>query len=141
MLGFKEYIKEERLDEFVWTPASTSGLARVAHMIGMEPGIAGIILIGAIILGILSPFLYSDLVDKLVLFKADLRDKKLGKSVDPQKLAKEVEAKIKQLPAGKRKFAQSLLNKAKKSSSVKDIGKHTRELNQYLDKEPQSANI
>ena len=130
--------EKEELKEFVWTPASSQGLAKLASFVGIGPITAHVILLALIIFSYWVAFDGpQDLSWKIKKFFQNLKDRKEGQKINPEALKIDIEEAINKLPIGKRNFAKGQMNRIVKAVQNKDYqtaGNILRQTQNYLKK-------
>jgi len=109
----KEVLKEEQLNEFVWTPASTAGLVALFGptaafwiMIALAVGVVGAV---AVVLGGVSPF------EIIKTWKQNRADKKMAKNFSKEQLDKIISNVKAELSEGQKRYIKGIENKMVKA--------------------------
>lgn len=136
MSRFEDYLDEEEINEFVFTPESSKGLDALGALIGLGHVEVHLIFLGMVILSFFAPSIYQSLKWKWRDFLDGLKYKKIGKEAEQEldSFKEEVMKRIESLPKGKKRFAKSMLNKVDKDMDKKQLGRLVKTIKNYVDK-------
>jgi|LakMenEpi03Aug12_release.lakeMendotaPanAssembly.Ray.scaffolds.fasta_scaffold805852_1 hypothetical protein len=110
-----------QLNEFVWTPQASEGLAQLGSMVGLSTLTAHIILFGGVILAFASANgLVGSMKDKYKMFVQSVKGKRLSKGTNYEEFKKEILAQLNTLPDNQSKYLKGRLTNMLNSIKAKD---------------------
>jgi hypothetical protein len=110
-----------QLNEFVWTPQASEGLAQLGSMVGLSPLTAHVILFGGVILAFASANgLVGSMKDKYKMFVQSVKGKRLSRGTNYEEFKKEILAQLKTLPDNQSKYLKGRLTNMLNSIKAKD---------------------